>query len=369
MLQKSETQIWMETEKALEDDYGVGFTISQGTRTNLVHVMDAYRRGGMSWEGFIQTVRSWPHEPQRQSPKIKGIPEPVCHGKSMQRASVLAALLAADANQDPEVTQFREEVLRGVLLEAHEIQPWIAREREKEQGRPGIFLDAVPLPPRHDIRHGAQGGLIPDPPLSIGEQHPAGSSHVDLLAYATPESDWERVVPVGHGGILARLHHLSTRLAERYRWQAAQATSFVLTGLTPALPPIAASLKPVDFQTQAGRVTALSRIVLTIDPTLSPKEVHNYFQAIRQRILGVKWRALKETQLALAQAVLHCRDEDSWSQRMDLWNTEFPNRPYNNVSNFRRDCQHAIAKLLAPVPLAMPLHKGGFRSTSQKGLA
>jgi hypothetical protein len=354
MRPKSETQIWMELEKVLEDDFGVGFTISEEDRTDGCLMMKSYREARITWEEFSRTMRAIIPKSLRQSPKIQGISAPACHGKSMQRTRVLAGIVAADANQAPGVIQFREEVLGGVLLKAHEIQPWIAREREKEQGRPGIFLDAVPLPPSHAIRHGAQGGLIPAPPLSIGEQHPAGSAHVDILAYATPESDWEQSVPVGHGGILARLHQLSTLLVARYHWQAAQATSFVLTGLTPALPPMEATRKPVTLQTQAGRVTALSRIVLTIDPTLSPKEVLNYFQAIRQRILGAKWRGLKERQLELAQAVLRYSDEDSWSQRMDRWNTGFPDRSYDNVSNFRRDCQNAIAKLLAPVPPGMP---------------
>jgi hypothetical protein len=110
----------------------------------------------------------------------------------------------------------------------------------------------------------------------------------------------------------------------------------------------------VYLETQAGSVTALSRIVLTIDLTLAPKAVHNYFQAIRQRILGAKWRDLKENQLALAQAVLRYSDADAWSQRMDQWNTECPGRRYENISNFRRDCQNAVAKLLAPVLPGMP---------------
>ena len=54
------------------------------------------------------------------------------------------------------------------------------------------------------------------------------------------------------------------------------------------------------LQTHAGSMTALSRIVLTIDPTLSPKEVHNYFQSMRQGILGAQWRDLNKKQFELA---------------------------------------------------------------------
>ena len=39
---------------------------------------------------------------------------------------------------------------------------------------------------------------------------------------------------------------------------------------------------------------------------------------------------------------------------MTAWNTKYPEWCYDNLSNFKRDCQNAIAKLLAPVPLKTP---------------
>jgi hypothetical protein len=102
-------------------------------------------------------------------------------------------------------------------------------------------------------------------------------------------------------------------------------------------------------------VIALNRLVLTIDPTLSPKEVHNYFQSIRQRLFGAKWRDLKENQLELARFIIHSDQEEPWPQRMAAWNTEFPQWSYEeDLGHFRRDCQNAIKKLLAPIPLTTP---------------
>src|SRR4030095_15943856 len=134
---------------------------------------------------------------------------------------------------------------------------------------------------------------------------------------------WVRRVPVAHGGGLGRLHHPSITLAQRDRWQLAQGTAVLLTRGPPVLPAIDATWDSSFFQTQAGGVTAFSRLVLTIDPTLSPKEVHNYFQAIRHRIRGPKWRDLNESQLELARFALHRAQEESWQQCMAAWNTEF----------------------------------------------
>lgn len=127
-------------------------------------------------------------------------------------------------------------------------------------------------------------------------------------------------------------------------------------------------------------MTALSRIVLTIDPTLSPKEVCNYFQAIRQHVLGPKWRDLQEDNLQLIQFVLNRPPEASWPQCMEAWNKKVGNRQRlkkvgkfgedlkcNNVSNFKRNCQNAITKLLEPVSLVGPRDKHQRRDRRADG--
>ena len=151
------------------------------------------------------------------------------------------------------------------------------------------------------------------------------------------------------GEFCARLHQLSTELAQRYRWEPAQATVFILTGLVPVLETLGATWRWSTFQMPTGRVTALSHLVLIIDPTLTPQEVSTKFQRMRQRILGAKWRDLKDRQLALARFALHCVEEEPWPQRMEAWNNDFEQWRYTNVSNFKRDCLNAIQKLLDPI--------------------
>jgi hypothetical protein len=336
----------------------LGYGVAEDHRIPWQPMIKAYLEQTFSLDDVLFTMRGvWDDRDSNSSDEIDERlkpPQPASNAKGITRTKVLEEIIAAHATQDPEISQFREAVLGGTLLGVHEIQVWITQEQEKERDRPAVFLDAVPLPPGHDIRVGAHGGLVPDPPVSVGEEYPAGSTRVDILEYGTPDSRWVRRVPVAHGGVLARLHHLATTLAQRYYWQPGQATAFVLTGLPPILRTIDAEWQESSFQTPVGSVTALSRIILTIDPTLSPKEVRNAFQFIRQRILGAKWRDLKDKQLQLAQFALHCGDEEPWPQRMASWNTEVqsqkaePRWCYDNLGHFKRDCQHAIEKLLAP---------------------
>jgi hypothetical protein len=349
---KTATQVWKEIEAAL------GHRVSKDERALWQSLITPYIEQRITWDELINPIRAvWAgRSPSHAIEEMVKSPQPAPSVKGITRATVLEEVVTAHAAQDPEIVQFREAVLEGTLLKEHEIQPWIAQQQEKERERPALFLDAVPLPAGHDIRDGVHGGIVPDPPLSVGEEHPAGRLRVDLLDYGTPDSTWVQRVPVAHGGVLARLHYLSATLAQRYHWQAAQATAFVLTGLPPVLHTIDATWDMSSFQTQTGSVTALSRLVLSIDPTLSPKEVHDYFQSIRQRLLGAKWRDLKENQLALARFAIHRAPEEPWEQRMAAWNTEFPQWSYKekNLGHFRRDCQHAIEKLLAPVPPGRP---------------
>jgi hypothetical protein len=119
-----------------------------------------------------------------------------------------------------------------------------------------------------------------------------------------------------------------------------------------------ATWAPAFFQTEQGRVTALSRVVLTLDPMLLPEQVAAAFQAIRQRLLGgAHWYEINERQLALARFACQRTPDEPWEQRMAAWNTEFSRWSYKekDLGHFKRDWQHALTKLLAPVPFLPPM--------------
>jgi hypothetical protein len=319
----------------------------------------AYIEGRLSFDELSYPMRvEWDDEnPSRAIKAMLPASQPVPHVQGLTRTQILADIVAAHANRDPVVVRFRETVLGGVLLPAQEIGAWITQQHEQERDRPDAFLDAIPVPAGYTIRDEGPRGIVPDPPLCVGAEHPAHRLHFDLLEYATPEDRRVRQLPVGHGGVLAGLRVLSTSLAELYKWQPAQATGFVLTGLPPVLRTIDATWAPSFFQTEQGSVTALSQVVLTLDPTLRPRQVAAAFQTIRQQLLGAHWQEVNERQLALARFACQRTPDEAWEQRMAAWNTEFSQWSYKekDLGHFKRDCQHALTKLLAPVPFLPPM--------------
>jgi hypothetical protein len=353
------TQVWSELEATFRK------TFSDKEHAAWLNLVLAHMDGKMSLDSLVSTMREVletydviikPRQPLGSDQFALSIREAGSAGgreSRLTRHQILTEFIRDHADQNTMVRQFREEELHGKLLEWEGIQAWITqqRQREIEQELPRLSLD-VPLPPSSNFSIGAQGAIIPDPPISVGERHPAKGFRRQILEYAMPNSTWVECLPIAYGGTLARLQQLSIALAGRYAWQPAHGTVFVLTGLVPVLQPIRYSAHWSSFQTPAGTVTALCRIELMIDPTLTPQEVSTAFQRIRQRLLGSKWRDLKERQLKLAQFALSRRTEEPWPQQMEAWNEGFEEGEqgcYDNVGNFKRACLNAIKRLLTPI--------------------
>ena len=140
--------------------------------------------------------------------------------------------------------------------------------------------------------------------------------------------------------MLERLRQISDRLSRRYRWQEAQATIFVLTGRTPLVPPAEAKIER-------------EAIVLTVDPSLTPRQVADRYRQFRKDILGggrIKALSLKHLRLAAFDA--DRPSQETWKKKMDAWNRSAPEEEwrYKNDGRFKRDCLQAKRRLLAPLP-------------------
>jgi hypothetical protein len=353
-MSESDTQIWTNLETAL------GERVSSEERFLWYDDIDSYKKGRIAIDVLADKIRNTRdyYGVRSRSRQPRGEMASGLHTRMETRSTtptrpeLLAAVIAINAEQDAMVRHFRQDVLQGRLLPWSEIQGWIRQQwdRETAQELPKLSLK-VPLPPNHNYHSDSQG-LIPDPPVYVGKGHPALGIQKEALEYAIPDDAWVHRIPIAYGGVLARLQQLSLKLAGRYRWQPALATVFVLTGLMPVTQPIQDHCDWSFLETHAGRMTALSCIVLTLDPTLTPQEVGAAFQRIRQSILGAKWRDLNDKQLALARFTLHRDEEESWTQRMEAWNEECGKKwPYTRISNFKRDCHNALKKLLAPVSI------------------
>src|SRR5262249_38025468 len=96
-----------------------------------------------------------------------------------------------------------------------------------------------------------------------------------FLKYSIPGSEEWKEIPTAVGGTLEHLRWLSEKLAKEYGWTEAEATVFVLTGIVP-------KIKAISSNLQFKQLPSLSRIELTIDPTLSPQEVAEHYRQIRQ---------------------------------------------------------------------------------------
>ncbi len=231
----------------------------------------------------------------------------------------LSDLLAIHASQDPArienpearasvrslgVVAFRREVLRGRLLTLERVGSWIRDQATRQ--RPA--------------------------------KRPA------LLAYGLPSNPHRFHEVVSPGGPLDRLRKVSEGLSKFYGWQDAQATVFVLTGDTPRLDAI---MDTVRFREP---LSARSRIVLTVDPKVTPAELARYYQTVRREEFGGRMRRLSEKHARLAVFTAQQQDDDSPDEERKRWNEQCrvwkrPKWRYKKTSQFKRDRQKAVERL------------------------
>ena len=148
----------------------------------------------------------------------------------------------------------------------------------------------------------SQGTVVTKPATDNFRGNPRSSGAKGALNLHDPLAT-DRGVP-GHrsrttnsraeGGTLDALRQVSEHLSRHYGWEEGWATEFVLTDRIPPIRPIESSSSlPSTF-------TSLARIVLTIDPALSPKEVMDKYRAERTQLAGNRHRDLSEKHLQLA---------------------------------------------------------------------
>jgi hypothetical protein len=226
-----------------------------------------------------------------------------------ERHHALAILWAKEAGAEDDVIAFRKEVLRERLLKWEEVDDWLRKQARADEKRAGKREEA---------------GL-----------------QTQVLAYALPSDAWEHCLPTTATGVLERLRQISDRLSQRYRWQEAQATIFVLTGRMPLVPSAEAKIER-------------EAIVLTLDPLLTPRQVGAYYRQFRKDVLsGGRIRALSLKHLRLAAFDADRPSDESWAKKMEAWNRVVPKDKewrYKNDGQFRRDCLQAQRRLLAPLP-------------------
>jgi hypothetical protein len=226
------------------------------------------------------------------------------------------------AAQLSSVRTFRAEVMEGRLIELTAVETWI-----QERARTEKYTAWLDVPVTADDN----GTLSLDLPVFPPEAW-ATDVHVKWLKYILPGQKSQRLSTAA-GGVLDRLRLASDDVSTHTGSPADYATVFILSG------------EPLPFFSCAQTVvvcstdicSALNRIELQVDPTLSPRQVAEAYGQLRKQVFGRRSRAMSEKHLRLALFCLQRPPDEGLKTAMTAWNDEYPKWRYRQESNFGRD--------------------------------
>lgn len=274
----------------------------------------------------------------------------------VKRARVLAKLYARMAEEDPWVQAVRKEIDPATTTD--NLGSWITRQRYEALG-------------------------IDDPgEAEVATQSLLGS-RVPTVTFANPEGE---DFPVPTDSLLGEIAQVVERLTGKYPWRADRATRWLVVGGPPPMVVNATIGYKIDgissFDTMAvsfvggtdaGRrrfvesmqppTDTRTRITLTVDPAITPKEVARLYSAARAPIAPTRVRAIgarlskDEKALALAGFILDQSEDwedpsrDTWNAWLTRWN-EGPGRTLGSYEKagtgpdrFRRAARDALRRL------------------------
>jgi hypothetical protein len=291
--------------------------------------------------------------------------------KESLRAEVFEECLAQIAARDPKVIEFRKSVLGGRLL-----KPGQALKLIRSPAAQALSLDSFKQLKIPVLSHDAE--RIRDRKRNIAEDpwrrfrakifvDPPGET---ITAWSPPESE-QRMVSldfvnangyadrcrVFNGSLLGDLYELGVHLAERFSWQRAQATRFVLTGgEPPAVPPVT-----IRYKVEEDEDFRHGQITLTVIPWVSATTVNKVYLDIQRRMLdSTRNRKLELKNLELLRFVMEREDVANLSrprrrkkgqELVEEWNKEKPGWAYNKsqpTSTFWRDYNDIEESIVRP---------------------
>lgn len=260
------------------------------------------------------------------------------------RLVVLSDLLSQRAAQEAGVLSFRADVLNGSLLAWEDVETWIKEQREKDG--PFTWYLEVAVPDGYLLRQGKTGFILTEPPLTVSQEAAGWGVYPRYLAFRIPGHPWRRQIPTRLGGVLDVLRTLTEQLANKYSWQSADATVFVLTGL-----PVRISKGRITKNLRFPH-TMTSRLTIEVDPRVSPREVLAIYRKHRREILGGAYKPMDRKHLELAR-FHEAQKKGTWRERMAEWNSSRPSEWHyigtdshpDPWRNFRRDCIQAWSRL------------------------
>jgi hypothetical protein len=253
---------------------------------------------------------------------------------------MISYLLAAIAANNAEVRSYRDRFLPSGLLTEAAAAEWIDGAGGKHRYSYAIV---VVLPQTVAMEFNDDSLEYHLPPTALADMKIEGFAPHLVLEYKRPESNWVQRIPTGRDGALRELVKISESLASEFGWQKAQATMFVLTGDVPGMSPVAVEVRspPIGgLKYGAWR----SRIVITVDPILSPEEVAAIYKKSRAKLLKPRYRSLSERHMTLAGFA--AAFEGVTPELMRKWNSKYPKWQYSKYSVFSKRVRVATERLL-----------------------
>ena len=228
------------------------------------------------------------------------------------------------------VKSFRQEVLGGKLLKVAHVEAWIKERSETEKYT--VWFDVPVRPDAMKARRRFDTSKMASP----------GDFELRWLKYSLPGQASQQV-PTAGGLVLDRLRRVSESVAKLTTCPESYATTFVLSG------------EPLPFfsceQTvrivSTDRVSALNRIELSIDPTVSPRQVAETYRRIRAEVFRRRYRAMSEKHIRLALFGFSRPHGGALRTAMAAWNAQHPKWRYRQESIFGRDRAVAARRALA----------------------
>ena len=238
--------------------------------------------------------------------KPVGVAGPLATTAVADWAGALAVVLATEANRDPDVAAFRNEVLDGRLFATLQAAvDWLQ--------------------------------------LMAADGEVTGHA-VKALPYQWPDSEYEHNVPA-RSTTAIRLADLGVALADRYGWHRAQATMFVLCGATPAPGTYSVTSR---FAAPAWKC----RIVIEAHPMYDPKKIEADYREARRQFLGWAFAGQRirrrETRAYRVAAWVAQNDADNWADMLRAWNAEHTDDPMPNSWTLRRIATRGLESVMGP---------------------
>ena len=153
------------------------------------------------------------------------------------------------------------------------------------------------------------------------------------------------VVWVGVCGPLRFLYGTVRELMNALPWShEADAVEFILTGRAPVLPLARLSILP-------HRLPALSRLQLTVDPRLSPREVSGLYRDGRARFTAGRDKPMQDKHIQLAVfCAQRLETNEKWLALREEWNALYPDWAYTQddppARRFARDARAAYKRVI-----------------------